>query len=543
MPKRKRTQVQLRADKISQSTLKAASSVRYQSPSKGLAPSDHWSGFGQWEADSDYVRSVRKVLDEASFDSLCSIALEARKPLLESQQAKRRQPKLSCSIDETKFTCGRNNVVVEVTFSDQVYWIARIELRRDEKNAESDAGDSEGEDNDHQNLAMLSEIATMRVVRERTTIPVPQIFAHSATSKNPLGYRYILMEAMNGHVLEESMSCLPSECQDKVASQFAHFLFELSNVRFDRIGRLWCGTSGNDEPEIIPFETVDGGPRGIFTRQVGPLDSSLEYFYQLREGMNRALNVLHPDDQEWAMAGWVLKHALPFIVTEANLEGPFPLRHMDMHYKNILVDDEYNITGIIDWTNACTVPIELFAVIPELAMGHGAPEDIKAKTRAFGHRLSWALKQCEEGGDRQQINTDPDLDSLITSSESISGVAQGRMTMESHSLSTGADQDQAENGKRDSEDGASSSSVNGDKTEIDEISNQSAVELSSQRLSSLVAAPRTELVRRCFDTRLTIAKFMARLAASLLYGANNDPLSGGIAWEQLKRSYELANVL
>ena len=115
--------------------------------------------------------------------------------------------------------------------------------------------------------------------------------------------------------------------------------------------------------------------------------------------------------------------------------------------------------------------------------------------------------------------------------------------MESYSLSTVADQDQAENGKRDSEDGASSSSVRGDNTEIDEISNQSAVELRSQRLSSLVAAPRTELVRRCFDTRLTIANFMAHLAASLLYGANNDPLSGGISWEQLKRSYELVNVL
>ncbi len=152
-----------------------------------------------------------------------------------------------------------------------------------------------------------------------------------------------------------------------------------------------------------------------------------------------------------------------------------------MYYKNILVDDEYNITGIIDWTNACSVPIELFAVIPELAMGHGAPEDTKAKTRAFGHRLSCALKQCEEGVDRQQIETYTDLDSLITSSESISSVAQGRMTIESHSLSTEADQDQAKNGKRDSEDGASSSSVRGDKTEIDEISNRSAVGLSSQK--------------------------------------------------------------
>ena len=88
MSKRKRTQVQLRADKMSKLTSKPASSDRYQSPTKALAPSDHWSGFGQWVAGSDNVKSVRKGLDEANFDNLCSIALEARKPLLESQQAK-----------------------------------------------------------------------------------------------------------------------------------------------------------------------------------------------------------------------------------------------------------------------------------------------------------------------------------------------------------------------------------------------------------------------------------------------------------------------
>jgi Ser/Thr protein kinase RdoA (MazF antagonist) len=29
-------------------------------------------------------------------------------------------------------------------------------------------------------------------------------------------------------------------------------------------------------------------------------------------------------------------------------EVPFPLAHPDLHYNNILVDDQYNITRIID---------------------------------------------------------------------------------------------------------------------------------------------------------------------------------------------------
>src|SRR5205085_6293709 len=33
----------------------------------------------------------------------------------------------------------------------------------------------------------------------------------------------------------------------------------------------------------------------------------------------------------------------------------------DLHYNNILVDNEYNITGIIDWSGVMTSPQECFA--------------------------------------------------------------------------------------------------------------------------------------------------------------------------------------
>lgn len=42
---------------------------------------------------------------------------------------------------------------------------------------------------------------------------------------------------------------------------------------------------------------------------------------------------------------------------ESNLDdGPFFLKHMDDKGDHILVDGEYNITGIIDWTYARVVP-------------------------------------------------------------------------------------------------------------------------------------------------------------------------------------------
>lgn len=38
--------------------------------------------------------------------------------------------------------------------------------------------------------------------------------------------------------------------------------------------------------------------------------------------------------------------------------GPFPLVHDDFGHNNIVVDDHYNILGLIDWENACSMPWE-----------------------------------------------------------------------------------------------------------------------------------------------------------------------------------------
>ena len=38
--------------------------------------------------------------------------------------------------------------------------------------------------------------------------------------------------------------------------------------------------------------------------------------------------------------------------------GPFPLFHTDFGHNNIIVDDDYNILGVIDWEHACSVPWE-----------------------------------------------------------------------------------------------------------------------------------------------------------------------------------------
>ena len=50
--------------------------------------------------------------------------------------------------------------------------------------------------------------------------------------------------------------------------------------------------------------------------------------------------------------------------------GPFPLFHPDFGHNNMIIDDDYNILGVIDWEHACSLPWEcmrfpsILAVIP-----------------------------------------------------------------------------------------------------------------------------------------------------------------------------------
>jgi thiamine kinase-like enzyme len=64
----------------------------------------------------------------------------------------------------------------------------------------------------------------------------------------------------------------------------------------------------------------------------------------------------------------VLKTALAQIIIEDGVRAPFPLCHLDLHCGNLLFDNEYNLKGIMDWSNVQAAPIEQLAVCPEFVI-------------------------------------------------------------------------------------------------------------------------------------------------------------------------------
>jgi hypothetical protein len=214
---------------------------------------------------------------------------------------------------------------------------------------------------------LLSEIATIRVVRERSTIPISKIYAFSMSADQPFGYPYVLREYLGGRSLDTGIATtVPSEHHEKIAKQLANVFAELQKLMFDRIGRGWCGENVDQPPELVAMG---------WHCTPGPLETSLEYLYNQQQGQNREVMALHPGDPDWLTACWVLKMAIARVVVEDRIRASFPLCHLDLHFGNMLFDNDSKLTGIIDWSNAQAAPIEQLSVCPELILFPGRTDE------------------------------------------------------------------------------------------------------------------------------------------------------------------------
>ncbi|KAF1913666.1 hypothetical protein BDU57DRAFT_520620, partial [Ampelomyces quisqualis] len=147
------------------------------------------------------------------------------------------------------------------------------------------------------------------------------------------------MKCLSGRKLDDGLAkSIPRQYHIKAARQLANVFAELQFLTFSRIGRLWRGEAVDQPVEIIPME---------WHHSPGPLDTSLQYLYNQRQGDNREIFALHSNNADSLTACWVLKTALAHTVIEDRARGPIPLCHLDLHFGNLLFDDDYNLTGVI----------------------------------------------------------------------------------------------------------------------------------------------------------------------------------------------------
>ncbi|KAI1102469.1 hypothetical protein F4804DRAFT_312893 [Jackrogersella minutella] len=242
---------------------------------------------------------------------------------------------------------GGMNYHAEINFDDGIKWMARI--RR--SNATSPPPVL-------RDYILQSEVATLKFL-QKTSVPAPKVFDFALDhADNPVGVGYILMEKLPGKSL--IWASTNQDQRTKIMNQLADIFIELRKYPFDLIGSLDhqgdCHVAALAREALTDFENSG-------MRTMGPFSSIKEYYESeikliLDLILRQELYSKHAVDA-------YLTHRYLFdlipLVSSSSVQSDqnFYLKHADDKGDHILVDEEFNITGIIDWEWAHTAPSSL----------------------------------------------------------------------------------------------------------------------------------------------------------------------------------------
>ena len=255
---------------------------------------------------------------------------------------------------------------VDVKFYDGITWLARF--RR---------FNTAFQPQDIRDFLLESEFTTLQWL-EGTAVPAPKVYGYALESDptNDVGDGYILMEKLPGKRFSSAPRDLVHQWK-KVIKQLAGIYWQLSLCPFDRMGSLFRKSGGMSLGPIAEEFPVDyAGSDPIL---LGPYGTAQARYVSLIKH-NMKLIVRQQIGTERAVGAYLVQRFLldlvPRVVREPMIGNRFYLKHANEYGDHILVDDEYNITGIIDWECAYTTPWDFAFNSPMMLLvtAEGFPE-------------------------------------------------------------------------------------------------------------------------------------------------------------------------
>lgn len=241
------------------------------------------------------------------------------------------------------------------------------------------------------------EVATLTWVREHTDIPVPRVIAFEDSNDNDIGFEWILMELMPGSPAYRRWRTMSMEQKSAIAKRAAEFQVQLSC--YDRPGSLFrkIGTldlekgqqnvetsTGVNPGKLISHEFFMGNrpkydvPRGPFRSSYDWLSSEIRLIILEQTA---ALEKAEDDDdredaEETLGAAQRLFLLLPKVFPEDQQDDvATALYHDDLGLQNILVDEQGEITAVVDWECVSAMPVWMATKIPNFLAGERREEE------------------------------------------------------------------------------------------------------------------------------------------------------------------------
>ncbi|KAI9831653.1 MAG: hypothetical protein M1819_004719 [Sarea resinae] len=298
-------------------------------------------------SEDEDLELFRPVIDAIDFDALASVAMRIRGEQETGAPVQEKVTQsISCYVNQDSPILGSYHLVYFLTFSDGLRWVVRIP-----GNAVSTFGKLDVERLDQENQMM-------RHVRSVTSMPIPNVFFWE-TSSSTIGVPYTLMSFVCGiSVLERwsDKSWITEAKRLTILRNLARVVSQLHVLQFDKIGTLSFDVDGNfshigdlytrTEPKIGDCKEEETW--GFLTSHA-PYDDTRTWLMDEWDGLERSNQY---SEAELA----IMRLAADSIPGSVATKPPFVLSPPDFDSQNVFIDENCNITGIIDWDNTITQP-------------------------------------------------------------------------------------------------------------------------------------------------------------------------------------------
>lgn len=192
-----------------------------------------------------------------------------------------------------------------------------------------------------------SEYATLKFL-ETTAVPAPRAFSFGIPSQGTdhgVGACFLLMEELSGKPWDGQGDAT------KVWKGLADIFAELEKHPFAKAGSLYV-----ESPDDLPSVSAIASDRFVCLDPYGPFETSAAYYTAWAEQYLALIadGQLYP---QFAVEAYLVYRFLQDNVSQlSDSEDKFFLKHVDDKGDHLMVDEDLNITGIIDWQMARVVP-------------------------------------------------------------------------------------------------------------------------------------------------------------------------------------------
>ncbi|CAG8000973.1 unnamed protein product [Penicillium salamii] len=295
-------------------------------------PEENWESYS-----AQYAATEARHIDELCLRIKCSELCFRASMLKEG---------IPCTVDLSRKSLsammGNQNCHAEITFDDDVKWLARFRLAR-----------TSSPPLEVRDWILRSEAATMTYLQRYTCIPTPRIFDWASESDpgNQIGVGYILMEKLDGKSLDWQ-AATPQQ-KEKVMQQLVDISLEIERHPFEAMGSLIF-----TEGDVIDVQGLaDQSTFRIGKGPLGPFSSSFEGSQAILECY--LAMIASGEIDSCCPLGTYLVHRYHQDIMGALFENvpseQFFLKHPDDKGDHILANDSFDIVGIIDWEWTQTV--------------------------------------------------------------------------------------------------------------------------------------------------------------------------------------------